>query len=172
LIRVAITGPEASGKSELTKELANEFNTSYAPEFARSYLKQKNGLYTFEDLDRIASGQLANEKLALIKAKEICFFDTDMLVMYIWSSFRFNKVSPLISQALLNSQYDFWFLCKPDLPWEKDVLRESPDQAERDELYEIYYKYLVQNQPNKFSIIEGYGNERIEQALSIIDGIL
>ncbi len=169
MIKIAITGPEASGKSELSKKLAAHFQTSFAPEFAREFLEKSNGAYNFDDLDQIARGQIANEEDALKKASQVCFFDTDMLVLHVWSSFRFGKVSHLIKNVLQERLYDFWLLCKPDLPWEADPLRESPDQKERDELFEIYRDYLERNYPGRFAVIEGYGNERFQKAVKVVE---
>ena len=36
--RIAITGPESTGKSTLTEQLANHFNTLWVKEYAREYL--------------------------------------------------------------------------------------------------------------------------------------
>lgn len=171
LIKIAITGPEASGKSELAAALAKYYNTAYAPEYARKYLENKNGQYSFQDLDKIALGQIKNEELAVKRAREICFFDTDMLVMYVWSSFRFGKVSPLIKKALSQREYDHWLLCKPDLPWEEDPLRESPNQKEREELFQIYEDYLKLNFPSQFTIVEGLGANRLNTAISAIEDL-
>ncbi|MFT6355054.1 MAG: nicotinamide riboside kinase, partial [Cryomorphaceae bacterium] len=89
MIRIAITGPESSGKSDLAKALANHFDTVYALEFARDYLEENGSEYSFEDLNEICKGQIAQEEMALAAAKKICFFDTDMLVLKIWSNYRF-----------------------------------------------------------------------------------
>jgi len=171
LIKIAITGPEASGKSELAVALANHYKTSYAPEFARQYLKHKDNHYNFQDLDKIAQGQIENEELAMKKAREICFFDTDMLVMYVWSSFRFGKVSPFIQSELSTRAYDHWLLCKPDLPWKEDPLRESPDQEEREELFKLYKDYLKQNFPTQYTIVEGLGECRLKMAIPAIEDL-
>ncbi len=41
IIKVVINGPESTGKTTLTKQLAEYFNTEYVPEFARNYLQEK-----------------------------------------------------------------------------------------------------------------------------------
>ncbi|VAW30185.1 hypothetical protein MNBD_BACTEROID07-850, partial [hydrothermal vent metagenome] len=38
LKRIAITGPESTGKSELAAWLASAYQTSWVPEYAREYL--------------------------------------------------------------------------------------------------------------------------------------
>ncbi len=40
-IRVALFGPESTGKTTLAKALATHYKTEWVPEFAREYLQQK-----------------------------------------------------------------------------------------------------------------------------------
>ncbi len=167
MIRVAITGPESSGKSDLAKALADHFDTAYAPEFARVYLEKNGSNYSFEDLDEICRGQIAEEEKAVAAAKEICFFDTDMLVLKIWSKFRFGRVSNFVKQSALLRKYDHYLLCKPDLPWSPDPLRESPSQEERDVLFNLYRNELESGNCS-YSIVEGKGDKRLDSAISAI----
>ena len=61
LKKIVIIGPESTGKSTLSKQLAEHYNTLWCPEFAREYLL-KNGMnYTYDDLLHIAKGQMALE---------------------------------------------------------------------------------------------------------------
>src|SRR5688500_11412513 len=98
MIRIAITGPESCGKTSLTEDLAQHYGVEFVPEFARNYLLAQDGKYTFEDLDEIAKGQL--ETILQQQEQDLLLVDTDMLVMYIWSKVVFQKVSPLIQNAL------------------------------------------------------------------------
>jgi len=61
LIKVAVIGPESTGKSTLCELLAMHYNTQWCPEFAREYLLTHGMDYTYEDLLFIAKGQLAME---------------------------------------------------------------------------------------------------------------
>lgn len=167
MIRVAITGPESSGKSELAKALAIHFSTAHSIEYARTYLTEKGGGYDIEDLDLICEGQLEEEENAEEAANRLVFFDTDMLVLKIWSEFRFGKVSKRIQQAYDKADYDLTLLCKPDLPWTPDHLRESPKQSERDELFELYKEALVKrNQP--YTVISGAGESRLDLGIQAV----
>jgi len=59
-------------------------------------------------------------------------------------------------------------LCKPDIPWEPDPLRENGGEV-REKLYEIYKAELVQrNLP--FVEIRGEGGERLQNAIDAING--
>lgn len=164
MIRIAITGPESSGKSDLAKALANHFDTVYVLEFARDYLEENGSEYSFEDLDEICKGQIAREEKALSKANEICFFDTEMLVLKIWSMYRFGRVSSFIEQAVRERKYEHYLLCKPDLTWSPDPLRESPSADERELLFNLYRNEL-ESQNGSFTVVEGKGRVRLDSAL-------
>lgn len=169
-LRIAITGPESSGKSDLAKALAEHFDTTYAPEYARIYLEKNGPEYAYEDLDEICRGQIAEEEKALAATKRICFFDTDMLVLKIWSKFRFGRVSNVIEQAMSERKYDHYLLCKPDLPWSSDPLRESPSREERDVLFN-FYKNELESGNYTYSIIEGQGDERLNSAVNALKSL-
>ena len=66
-------------------------------------------------------------------------------------------------------QYDLWLLCKPDLPWEPDPLRENPDDRER--LFERYEELLDQlGKP--YAVISGAGELRTLLAIGFVEGIV
>lgn len=164
--RIAITGPESSGKTTLAKTLAEQLGVRWIPEFARTYLLENNGNYEQEDLVKIARGQItAWNKFS---KEEILICDTEMLVMKVWSQVKYNTVHPFILKALSEQQFDHYFLCRPDIPYEEDPLREHPDQ--REELFEIYLEELkIRKLP--FTIIEGNMDQRIKDCLFNIRGI-
>lgn len=170
ILKIAITGPESSGKSILSEELAKHYNTSFAPEYAREFLEQTGGDYNYSDLIAIAKGQLRNEEIAMRQASNICFFDTDMLVLKVWAQFRYNKVPELIDSAFRKKSYDHYLLCKPDLNWEADAFRESPNQAERDLLFEIYTDELDKIGVS-YKVISGNGDARVKMAVDFLDSL-
>ena len=59
--KIVIIGPESTGKTTLSEELAKHFNAIFCPEYAREYLLQNGIRYNYSDLIRIAQGQLAME---------------------------------------------------------------------------------------------------------------
>lgn len=165
--RIAILGPESTGKSDLCKHLAKSYSSAlWVPEFARNYLENNGPNYTFEDLDFIAQGQLDAIAKAEKFVPEYLFADTEMLVMQIWSSFVFNKVSDFIKRKVEEQKFDLYLLCDIDLAWEYDPLREHPEH--RKELFDLYRKHLVLlNWP--YRIVSGLGEERKENAIKIIE---
>jgi len=59
--KIAVIGPESTGKSTICKQLAAHYNTLWCPEYAREYLVKNGTAYTYEDLLEIAKGQLSLE---------------------------------------------------------------------------------------------------------------
>jgi NadR type nicotinamide-nucleotide adenylyltransferase len=166
MIRIAITGPESSGKTTLAEQLALRTNGTWIPEYAREFLEQLNRPYTQDDLDTIAKGQLIAWENAPVSALQLC--DTDMTVMKVWSDFKFDSCSSFILEALNQQTFDHYFLCQPDLEWEEDPLREHPEQ--REELFELYLAELKErNLP--FTIIGGSHEERLVKCLKVLSTI-
>ena len=165
--RIAILGPESTGKSNLCTLLAKAYSSAlWVPEFARTYLENNGPNYTFEDLDVIAQGQLDAISKAEKFDPEYIFADTEMLVMQIWSSFVFKKVSDFIKCQVEAQKFVLYLLCDIDLAWEYDPLREHPEH--RKELFDLYKMHLDElNWPYK--IVSGIGEERKENAIKIIE---
>jgi len=61
LKKIVIIGPESTGKSTLCEQLAQHYDSTWCPEFAREYLLTNGMNYTYDDLLTIAKGQLALE---------------------------------------------------------------------------------------------------------------
>lgn len=167
--RIAITGPESTGKSFLSQALAAHYQTLWVPEYAREYLENLNRSYAFDDIVLIAKEQLQRELRAEKDVDRILFFDTDILVTYIWSIFKYNKCDPWITDRLALKPYDLHLLCDIDLPWEDDPLREHPQR--REALFDLYLHEL-QSRQMEFRIIRGCGEDRTRNAIAAIDSFL
>ena len=165
MIKVAITGPESSGKTTLSQSLSDHFKVGYIPEFARTYLEQTNGIYTQANLDEMAKGQLTSIESS---PHSITICDSDFSVLEIWSSYKYGNVSELINEFVKKDIFDLHILCSPDIPWEEDPQRENPNN--RDELFELYKQSLITH--NKyFIVVSGDHTNRMEKSLKNIDGL-
>ncbi len=172
--KIVIIGPESTGKSTLSAQLAAHYNTLWVKEYAREFLETHGTRYRFEDLYTIARGQLQNEDRALAslsKNQNLLFIDTDMYVIKVWSEYVFNRCDNRILDEIANRKYDLYLLCAADLPWVADALREYPDLATREKLFHYYKDILVQQQV-PWQIIDGDYNERLKKAIQAVDAIL
>ena len=174
-LKVVIIGPESTGKSSLCDALASRYDTLWCPEYARSYLEEKSikgHNYTKKDLLEIAKGQLKQEddfmSLATKKRLPYLFIDTDMYVMQVWSEVAFMDCHHWILEQIANRTYDFYLLCDTDLPWTADPLREYPEQQMRQKLFKNYLD-LLSAQTIAFGIVSGMGEQRIKNAISLLD---
>ena len=170
LKKIAIIGPESTGKSTLCEQLADHYNTLWCPEYARGYLLKNGKNYSYGDLLIIAKEQLKMEDEYANKEPSLLFIDTDMYVMKVWSEFVFNKCHPFILQQIVERKYDLYLLCNVDLPWVADELREYPDLETRKKLYSIYKDIMI-NQPAPWKEISGSNEERLQNAIKAVDGM-
>lgn len=165
--KIAVLGPESTGKSQLSANLAQILpNAIWVEEFARTYLQKNGSAYSFQTLDIIAAGQLADIEKASEENATYLVVDTEMIVMKIWSEFVFQKVSFFIQQALENQNFDLYLLCDIDLPWEFDPLREHPNS--RKELFNLYKKELDALKV-PYRIVSGVQEERTQNAIKAIE---
>jgi len=165
--RIAIIGPEASGKTELAKQLSAHFDEPWVPEFAREYLEAKNGVYGKSELDSIAKNQLEAEEFQLLKANRLIFCDTTPLVVKVWSNYKYGNCSKKILKIVEQSNYAVQLLLKPDLEYTNDPLRENQSLKDRNELFDIYENELIKSNEN-YAVVHGFGENRLKNALNIL----
>ena len=167
--KVVIIGPECTGKSELSAYLAQEFNTVWVEEYARSYLNDLNRTYGPDDLPVIAKGQLSLEDVMSRRADKLLFCDTDLYVIKVWSIFKYGYCDPWVLNEISTRQYDLYLLTYIDIPWAFDPQREHPNQREL--LYSLYLREM-RNQPVPFVEISGTRNERRELAKTSVEKLM
>ncbi len=162
-LQIVVTGPECSGKSTLSKELAEKLDEPWVSEYAVEYLNQRTGAYQSEDLVAIAYGQLKQIHSAVPMARRYLIIDTGIEVIDLWHR---DKIGPLPEElATLRQRWqpDMYLLCKPDIPYEPHPLRE--DEHRRDELFGKYQEML---QNECLVIVSGNMEQRIALAIDAI----
>ena len=169
IIRIAVVGPESTGKSTLSEQLATHFSTVWVREFAREYLERKNGKYAKEDLLTIAKGQVAAEIKLEKSASCIIICDTDLITIKIWSEYKYGTCDPWITKKIRNRKYHLHLLCSPDIPWEADPLRENPN--DRNHLHNLYKNELIAND-FPFVEIKGEKTMRLQTAIAAVEKII
>ena len=174
LVKVVLFGPESTGKTTLSELLARHYNSVWVPEYARRYLQNKwnNERKTCEhkDLIPIAIGQIKMENDLLKKADKVLICDTDLLETKVYSEEYYGGfVDPDLDKAAINSQYDLYLLTYIDTPWEKDDLRDRPEQ--REEMFKAFENALIKYQ-RPYVLLKGDLKSRLDTAVNAIDKIL
>ena len=169
MIKVAVIGPESTGKTTLTKALAEHYNTQWVPEYAREYLNKIDRPYVQSDLLEIAKGQMQLQRNACKGPATLVFCDTDLHVIKVWSEHKYGNCDPWILNQLQIQYFDLYILTDFDIPYEDDPLREHPEK--RDYFFDIY-KQLLQDQDRAFIIVKGDLESRICQAKKAIGHLL
>jgi HTH-type transcriptional repressor of NAD biosynthesis genes len=174
IVKVVLFGPESTGKTTLSRHLARYYNTVWTPEFARAYLQKKwnNERKTCEkkDLIPIAIGQMKMENKLAKKADKLLICDTDLLETKVYSEeFYGGFVDEKLDKAASENQYDLYLLTYVDTPWEKDDLRDRPEQ--RLEMFNAFENALKKHKKN-YIILKGDKETRLKTATEAIDKII
>lgn len=164
-LHIIITGPESSGKSTLTLRLAHKLNAPWNAEVARTYLEAINRSYNQNDILTIAKLHAFNVDISVQQNAPIHIFDTGFLVLKIWLQEKYNITITWIEEKLENADSELYLLCKPDIPWEPDPLRENPD--DRDRLFEVYEEEL-KKMGKRYLVVSGSVEERVEQVVEFL----
>jgi NadR type nicotinamide-nucleotide adenylyltransferase len=165
--KIAILGPESTGKSVLCEQLAKHYNTVFVPEYARTYFDEHDiNNYSTADLEVIAKNQLKLEKEYMDKANGFLFCDTSLITVKIWSVYQFNKVPEFITSSIKPSDYDLYLISNNDVKWEADAQRRHENL--REHLF-IWNKHELQKLGVDYKIIKGIGEERLQSTIKLID---
>jgi len=172
IIKIALFGPESTGKTTLAKQLADYYETEWVPEFARDYLQEKweenQHICVADDMMPIAYGQTALENEKLATAKKYLFCDTNLMVTKVFSEMYYGFCDPLLNEAALKHEYDLFFLTDIDVPWEKDDIRDTPEG--RETVFSVFKKTLIDTK-KPFIILSGDKETRLAKATAIIDNL-
>ncbi|MDP3353737.1 MAG: ATP-binding protein [Flavobacteriaceae bacterium] len=176
ILKIVLFGPESTGKTTLSKLLANHYKTAWVPEFAREYLQDKWDLEqkTCEphDLLPIAIGQIQLENELTKKVEKLLICDTDILETMVYSQTYYgNFVDPILEEAAIANTYNLYFLTSIDIPWEKDDLRDRPDPNQRQEMFNAFEKALI-DYNRTYILLTGDTINRFKKVVKIIDQLL
>ena len=167
--KIAVVGPESTGKSTMAQHLAKVLDTVCVPEYARYYCANLNNEYTLADEVNMFYGQMALEEALLPQAKNnILVCDTTIMTIKIWCDHLFGDTPKEVTDEIKSRDYDLYLLMDIDLPWEDDPLRDFPEQ--RDHFMQVWRKEL-DALGAKYVLVSGLDEERLqqgEQALSLL----
>ena len=174
IVKVVLFGPESTGKTTLSEQLARHYNTVWVPEYAREYLQDKwnKERKTCEpkDLLPIAIGQIKLENELSKLATNVLICDTDLLETKVYSeAYYVGSCDPVLEKYALKNTYDMYFLTYIDVPWVGDDLRDKPDQ--RETMFN-YFRSTLEKHNRPYIILKGDKKTRLKEAINHIDKLL
>lgn len=145
--RIAIIGPEASGKTELTKFLAKQFSGLATEEYARIYFAEKKlpaqHVLSLSEMRDVMHGQRLLELAAITQKAETVFIDASTIHGPLYAGMRrdangklafdYASVDTDVMLFATKGGYDAFIICVPhvELGWEDDGMRSMPELADR-----------------------------------------
>lgn len=169
ILKVAIIGPESTGKSTLAAALAKHYHTIWVQEYAREYCSKLTTECTLQDEINMFYGQLALEEQELAQKPSLLICDTTILTVKVWCEHVFGSCPDFIKEEIATRAYDFYVLLDIDMPWEPDPLRDFPHlRAHFLTIYREELKLLAK----PFTFISGLGEQRLNNAVAAIDTFL
>jgi NadR type nicotinamide-nucleotide adenylyltransferase len=168
MIKVAVTGSESTGKTELAAQLAMHFDAPVSTEFVRAFAKKKAGRLGYADHGPIAHGQIASEDAAIARAADLVVLDTDLVSTVVYCEHYFGHCPSWIAEAARSRAADLYLLLEPDVPWIPDGVRDRGDR--REEMHALFGSTL-RDLGLRHVEIGGSWDERFERAVAAVDAI-
>ena len=164
--RIAIVGPECSGKTTLAEQLATRLQTVFVPEYVRLWIDFRGTSCREQDVAEIIRGQIALEASLEPYANHYLICDTEPRLSKIWSETLYDRFpADLLSWVEMN-HYDHYLLTTPDLPWEADGQRCLPEGGQS---FFERCKIAFQSTNRPISTISGVGTDRLNKALKALE---
>ena len=158
-----ITGPESTGKTTLSEDLAMKTGGLLVPEYARSFIEKLNRPYGYQDVEYIAREQIKLRNEYSSNTSDWIIFDTDLIITKVWFEEVYGNVPGWLESEIQKNKVDLYLLCSTEPSWVQDSVRENGGER-RLYLFKRYEEELKRyNFP--FYIVRGLGEQRFRNAL-------
>jgi len=181
-LRIAVFGPESTGKTWLAEKLAAHFHAPLVREYARE-LWDRQGALTLEDMLPVAREQWRREDEAIQRchllgdissgARPLVICDTDALTTTLWSDLLYGTTPDELRRHAEKRcrNYALYLLCDTDVPFADDPQRCFPDPDDREKCRRVW-RGALERRKLPFVGIRGNWEEREKAAIKAIDGLL
>lgn len=165
--RVVLTGSECVGKTMLSEDLAETFDTVCVSEFGREYVDRKGTFPDAGDVEPIARGQIAKEDAFARVANRILFLDTDLVSTCVYAEHYYGSCPEWIRQASIDRKGDLYLLLDIDVPWIADP--PNRDRGDRREEMQNLFRDALSDREIEWVDVCGSWRERRETAIAAIE---
>ena len=180
MMRLAIFGPESTGKTMLAEKLAAHFNAPLVAEYAREFW-DRHGVITLEDIPGMAREQWRREDEAAglrlggtgPTAAQLVICDTEALTTVLWSDLLFGTCPDDIRRGAEKraKNYALYLLLDIDVPFAPDPQRCFPEQADREKCMRVW-RGALERRHLPFVEIRGDWAQREQWAIEAVNRLL
>jgi NadR type nicotinamide-nucleotide adenylyltransferase len=176
--RIAVYGPESTGKTELAARLATRFRAPLVAEYARERWDAQ-GVLTLEDMLPVAKEQWRREDAAVEQchlsadATKLVICDTDALTTMLWSDLLYGTAPEELRRGAEKRcrNYALYLLLDIDVPYTADPQRCFPDPADREKAMRVW-RGALERRDLPYVLIRGNWDERERAAIAAINRVL
>lgn len=151
--KVAIIGLDKTGKTTLTRNLANKYNTEYVEDYMRNLFDCNNGLLE-EVYPTILYQHNKKEYEITKKANKLLFIDSESIT----TQYSLKLYNPILDEIAKNQDYDLYLFLEPHIEEEKE---------RNNELKAMFDKVGI-----KYICIDGNYLERFNKVCKLVERLL
>lgn len=155
--KICLYGAESTGKSTLTLQLAERYNTTSVPEVAREFLTSND--FTVDDIIKIGHAQIDRIKEKVRIANKVLFCDTDTITTQIYSNHYLKTIPKVLYSLEKEITYDHYFLLDIDVGWVADGLRDLGDR--REEMMNTF-RAALEERSIPYTLVSGNWQQRLD----------
>lgn len=171
--RIAVYGPESTGKTQLAGKLAAHFGAPLVAEYARERWDQQGAL-GLEDMLPIAREQWRREDEAALlrQGSGLIICDTDALTTMLWSDLLYGTCPDELRRGAEKRcrNYTLYLLLDIDMPFAPDPQRCFPDPADREKGMRIW-RGALERRSLPFVLIRGDWAAREAAAIAAVRAV-
>ena len=171
-LRIAIYGPESTGKTRLAEKLAAHLGEPLVAEYARERWDAQGAL-ALEDMWPVAQEQWRREDEAATHARRLIVCDTDALTTMLWSDLLYGTTPDALRRGAEKRcrGYALYLLLDIDVPFAPDPQRCFPDPEDREKAMRVW-RGALERRGLPYVLIQGDWAERERRAIAAVEQAL